>query len=166
MEGGILTHKHDNGDWRLRNFREKHDNHPIDPNWETGCYIKCHKEARDRIPVGWMLFDVVFLNGKGVFRLAFQIERAIKRGSNRILYFKKFWYPTSPQYLTCKYNLRRTRHPKSLNEQEVQSLIRNMQDQGYVENERGTMPLNVNPDDWNDMLQRSRGELGKPHTCR
>ena len=50
--GGLLTHKRDSRDWRLRKFRDSSDNHPIDPNWETGMYMRCHPDARQVIREG------------------------------------------------------------------------------------------------------------------
>src|SRR5437660_12180834 len=93
MEGGILTHKRDERDWRLRRFRDRDDNQPIDPSWETGSYIACHEDARASVTKGVMIFDVVYVNGTGVVRSAFQITRTEGEGAHRVLHFEKFWYP-------------------------------------------------------------------------
>jgi len=34
MQAGLLAHKRDGLDWRLRKFRDSTDNHAVDPNWD------------------------------------------------------------------------------------------------------------------------------------
>lgn len=166
MKGGVLTHKRDERDWRLRRFRDRDDNHPIDPNWETGSYSRCHEDARAAIIPGVMIFDAVYVDGKGVVRSALQITHADGQGADRILYFSKFWYPGHPARPVVALNsIRSTRYPEKRTEEEVESLISEMRAAGYVEYESGRMPLNVDPADWNAMVEAGRRARGRPHRC-
>ncbi len=166
IEGGILVHKHDKLDWRLRKFRDKKDNHPLDPNWETGRYIRCHHDAREKMKSGTTIFDIVIVKGKGVIRSAFLINRVVKRGSERILYFKKFWYPaSSTKPINSPYHIIRTRYAKKLDEGEVKSLVDKMRKAGYVEYTRGMIPRNIESEDWKAMIREGRKALGRPHQC-
>lgn len=169
MDGAILIHVHDKQDWRLRRFRSRRmkENHPVDPNWETGRYMRCHEDARDKMKPGLMIFDVVFLDGRRVVRSAFKIRRARRHKSGRILYFSKFWYPTSSvQAALAPPGPPRTRHPQKLGEEEAESLIGEMRAAGYHEYKSGQTPWNINSEDWKYMMEKARNSLGTKHVCR
>src|SRR5690242_17873816 len=72
--GGLLViHQHDKNNWKLRNNK-----HPIDPNWETGTYCKCHRSLRESKLVikNTMIFDAIWLPGRSFpyIRSAFSIK--------------------------------------------------------------------------------------------
>jgi hypothetical protein len=166
LDGVILTHVHDEQDWRLRRFRAKRDNHPVDPNWETGRYIWCHADARDKIEPGLVIFDVVYLHGEGVVRSAFEVTKKITHKLGPTLYFKRFWYPSSSaESVTALAKFHQTRYPKKLGENEVESLIGDMKRAGYREYECGQVPSDVNINDWNSMIKEARSSLGDSHIC-
>ena len=166
LNGYVITHRKDGKDWRLRRFRDASDNHPIDPNWETGRYMRCHKKARDGIESGSTVFDVVILDKRPVIRSAFEIVRGIKRGTNRTLYFRRFLYPSGPgSSLAAPIRAWRTNYPIRLPEGEAESLLSRMHGLGYVEYEAGEIPKGINPNDWRSMTGEARRALRKPHSC-
>ena len=134
MHAGLLTHKRDGRDWRLRKFRDSTNNHHVDPNWETGGYIVCHPSARAAIPKGMMIFDVVYLNGKGVVRSAFQITGSHGEGIDRILSFNTFWYPgpSASPYAVLD-NMYSTPFPTAASESRVEACLDGMKRAGYLE---------------------------------
>ena len=166
MEGGILTHKRADRDWRLRRFRDKDDNHPIDPNWETGSYIACHEDARATIRPGVMIFDIVYVDGRGVIRSAFQVRDAHGDVANRVLHFDRFWYPGPQAKLVTALNaIRSTRYPEGRTAEQVESLINQLRSSGYIEYETGQIPSALNSSDWNAMVEAGRRALGRRHSC-
>ncbi|MHB2035189.1 MAG: hypothetical protein ACYCPW_00395 [Nitrososphaerales archaeon] len=154
-------------DWRLRKFRDGPiDYHPVDPNWETGKYIVCHRKARELLRDGLMVFDVVHLQKKGVIRSAFEINHVEGNGSKRILHFDRFWYPFSAQrFVVALPKMVRTNPYRKLSEHKTEVLLARMKKKGYVEYKKGETPLNVNSDDWTAMIREGRKALKRQHRC-
>ena len=157
MVGGLLTHKSDSRDWRLRRFRDASGNHPVDPNWETGAYRKCHGTAREEIQEGTMIFDIVYVDRLGVVRSAFKITGSRHDHDGRTLLFDKFWYPgpDSIPYVALR-NIQSTYHPIGLSESEVQNLLDGMKQAGYREYLTGQIPEGVDRGDWSAMTDAGR----------
>ncbi|MDG6908724.1 MAG: hypothetical protein JRN20_23400 [Nitrososphaerota archaeon] len=114
----------------------------------------------------YMVFDVVSENRAGIVRSAFEITRITGSRTNRILHFKKFWYPESRErYVTALPRVYPTYHPKRLGEEEVASLLTEMQLAGYREFECREIPRNVAVDDWKSMERAARKAIDHSHSC-
>jgi hypothetical protein len=166
MEGGILTHKHDSRDWKLRRFRDNDDNHPTDPSWESGSYVTCHADARAIIQHGVMIFDTVYVDGKGIVRSAFEVTGSEGQGENRVLHFKKFWYPgPNARPVTLLNTIHSTRYPEKRTKEQVESIIHEMHSSGYIEYQSGQTPPSPNVADWKAMIDAARKDAGHKHKC-
>jgi hypothetical protein len=173
MKFFYLTHVHDAGDWKLRKYRAASRNHPIDPSWETGRYMKCHPDARAQLEVDQFLFDIVSVNGQGLVRSAFKISGSSGVEHDKALYFESFWFPGAKGGVVFPKKFHRTRYPVPIDEPVAQKVIEQMREAGYHEYEKGVMPSTVDSTDWNDMVREgafkgsrsSRDQDTEPDNC-
>jgi hypothetical protein len=164
LKGFVLSHARDyaTDNWRLRAFREKGKNHPIDPAWELGRYAKCHQELREKVRAEsreyrHVIFDTVWDRQREsmVIRSAFKISN-VKRST---LVYREFWFcdgrpirSPSPRMMTTKYG-------KKLDSEETHELLRRIEsskEYGRYNAPRKRPPASVSRQDWDAMVRASR----------
>jgi len=166
LEGRLLPHESEERDewedgWRLRDLQ----NHPIDPNWETGQYLKCHSLARfnKKLKAGTVIFDLVGMPGKGnsrFIRSAFVISK-IKKG---ILFFDSFFFADGKP-LKSPINVTRSSYGVILEKPEVIKLFKKMEKNQYHEYKIGHKPKSIKKSYWDYMLSRASVSITRQHIC-
>ncbi len=164
MSGRILVHKRDSENWKLRKFRAKSENHPIDPNWETGSYRRCHEAARNRLSAGDWVFDVVKgPNEKATLRSAFQITKVQESPKGRKLFFDRYYFVGDNAMLLGK--LHPTYHGDVVSDDELASVLDQIQLHKYHECLAGKKPPSLNFQDWISMCGAAQG-ASEAHNCQ
>lgn len=152
VEDRFLLHASDEKDWRLR-----HENHPLDPGWEVGQYCCCHKGVRACIEVGARVFDVVVKDGKGVIRSAFIISGAKGEGKSCVLYFDDFYFAVGndPMELPGPYiQYRQMKMSTWTKKYGSHQLWENVTEQ-YAKYRKGQKPSSIDEASWDQMVVRA-----------
>jgi len=162
-EGRILVHQHNPDNWRLRNLEK----HPIDPNWETGTYSKCHIGFREnkRLKVNTVVFDLVIQDKKSIIRSAF----VVKKIKNGIVFFDSFLFadgkPLEIPEKLFPTSQSRTRHGNIISDKDSNDLLEDMRAHSYNEYPVGTKPFSINQNDWEKMILTSSKCKDEQHFC-
>jgi len=166
-QGRLLPHETEDRDiwktekWRLRDLQH----HPIDPNWESGKYLKCHTLARynRKLKPNTIIFDLVGMKGHGnsrFIRSAFLINR-MKAGT---LYFDSFYFSDGKPLKSPK-NVTRSSYGVKLEKDEVIRLLKRMKKNSYHEYKVGQKPKSITSEDWKEMKKAARESMSKHHHC-
>jgi len=163
LEGRILVHQHEPNNWRLRNLEK----HPIDPNWETGTYSKCHIDFRQNknLKKNTVVFDLVIQDKKSIIRSAF----VVKKIKNDTVFFDSFLFSDgkpleiSEKLFPTKQS--RTRYGNIISDKDLNDLLEKMKNHSYNEYPIGTKPLSINRKDWEKMISKSSKCKDEPHFC-
>jgi len=164
--GRLVIHQHEKDNWKLRNIKK----HPVDPNWETGTYCKCHKDMRQIFTKGKWIFDVVWLS-KGIFpfaRSAFKIT-SIK---GETLHYDEFLYndgeplEITPAILSSiKPYTYRTRTGKILNNDDCKRLLTIFKRNSFNKYKKGEKPKSISSKDWRIMKIAANKSMSRSHRC-
>lgn len=168
FQGRLLPHESEERDiwktekWRLRDLQH----HPIDPNWESGKYLKCHSLARynRKLKPNTIIFDLVGMKGHGnsrFIRSAFLINR-MKAGT---LYFDSFYFSDGKPLKSPK-NVTRSSYGVKLEKDEVIRLLKRMKKNSYCEYKVGQKPKSITYEDWKEMKKAARESMSKYHHCK
>jgi len=167
VEGRLIPHQHEKRDewstecWRLRNMLE----HPIDPNWESGRYLRCHVAMRNnrKLLPNTMIFDLVGISGYGnkrFIRSAFLLKK-IESGT---LYFDSFLFADEDPLESPK-NIIRHPYGAKLRKKESEELLRMMKKNGYNLYKAGQRPKSIDRQDWKVMKTIASRHIPKRHIC-
>jgi len=163
LEGRILVHQHDPNNWRLRNLEK----HPIDPNWETGTYSKCHISFRENknLKENITVFDLIIQDKKSIIRSAF----VIKKIKNGIVFFDSFLFADGKPLVISKKlfspRQNRTRYGNIISDRDSNDLMEKMKTHSYNEYTVGTKPVSINQNDWEKMIAMSLKCKDERHFC-
>jgi len=166
--GYLVIHQHDKKDWRLRNTEK----HPIDPNWETGTYCKCHKKLRTspNAKHGLHIFDVVRIPDYSYpcVRSAFLVEES----DGEKLYFDSFLFADkepleiTPKIIpTIKPGLTRTNPGKKLILKECKKLWKELEKKSTKKYKKGEKPSSISSKDWRTMKIAANKSMSRSHRC-
>jgi len=165
-EGRLLPHESEERDewedgWRLRDLQ----NHPIDPNWETGQYLKCHALARNnkKLKEGTIIFDLVGMKGQGYSRFI-RSAFVISKIENGTLYFDSFFFADKDPLRSPK-NIIRHPYGAILEKKAVVQLLKKMEKNHYHEYKIGQRPKSIKKRYWNYMLSRASVSKTRRHIC-
>jgi len=165
--GRLVIHQKDKHNWRLRNMID----HPIDPNWETGTYCKCHEDLRQNMKNGKWVIDVVRVSPKKYPcpRSAFKIKS--KKGE--ILEFDSFWFndgalfEITPKIVpSIKRKMYRTRYGKNLSKHDWKKLFQEFRKHSFHHYTKGQKPKSITSEDWKKMKNAARKSISKHHNCK
>ena len=164
--GRLVIHQHENDYWRLRNIKD----HPIDPNWETGTYCKCHQKMRQIFQKGKWIFDVVWIP-QGVFphaRSAFKIKFI----EGETLHYVEYWFNDGkPLEITpaivssIKPYTYRTSTGKILTQDDCKNLLIAFKKNSFHKYKKGEKPESITVKDWARMTREAKKSLRKRHRC-
>ena len=163
LEGRILVHQHDLDNWHLRNMEK----HPIDPNWETGTYSKCHVGFRQNknLKKNTIVFDLVIQDKKLIIRSAF----IVKKIKNGIVFFDSFLFadgkPLGISEKLFPIKQSRTRYGNIISDKDSNELLEDMKTHSYNEYAVGTKPFSINQKDWEKMILKSSKCKDESHFC-
>lgn len=162
----LVIHQKDKHNWRLRNMTK----HPIDPNWETGTYCKCHKDLRQNMKNGKWIIDAVIVppHKYPCTRSAFKI----KSKKDEILEYDGFWFndgalfEITPKIVsTIKRKMYRTRHGKNLSNEDLKKLFQEFMKHSFHYYTKGQKPKSITYEDWKEMKKAARESMSKHHNC-
>lgn len=163
IEGRLLIHQFDPKNWRLRNLEK----HPIDPNWETGTYSKCHIDFRlnKGLSINTIVFDLIYYRHKILVRSAF----IIKEIKNGIVYFNSFLFADEyplviPENLYSPKQFR-TRYGNKIPKNKAVELLHEMQNHSYNEYAIGTKPKSIKQSEWKKMISIASKNKYEKHIC-
>lgn len=168
VEGRLFTHETEERDewktekWRLRDLQ----NHPVDPNWENGQYLKCHAKARKNkyLRLDTIIFDLVGIAGKGnsrFIRSAFIIKK-IKDGK---LSFDTFFF-ADDKPIKSPITVTRTQYGVIVSRKNSTKLLEKMLRNGYNEYKASQKPRSINVRDWRFMKRVASRHIPISHICR
>ena len=164
LRGLVVPHRRDyaTNNWRLRAFREKRDNHPIDPAWELGQYRECHPDMRKKVRGEWgdyrhVVFDTVWdrETKSMVIRSAFKIL-AVRR--ERLIY-DEFWFCDRRPIMSPAPTMRRTKYGKKLDSTKTAKLLKRIESSGQYGKYKAPAknpPSSVSQQDWDAMVRAGR----------
>lgn len=157
--GRLLTHAHDENNWRLRDMKY----HPRDPNWETGQYTKCHEGFRTNpnLQPNTFVFDLVHVKERKsyVIRSAFLIKK-IKRGT---VYFDSYFYADG-EPLEFPMEHSRTRYGDILTKKQTTDILEKITKNSYNEYKAGEKPNSIRGWDW-ERMKTAALTSSIEHTC-
>jgi hypothetical protein len=162
LRGLVVPHRRDYANWRLRAFREKRDNHPIDPAWELGQYRECHPGLREKVCRDfqghrYIIFDTVYdrVTKLMVIRSAFEVSAV--RGKRLI--FHVFWFCDGTPIISPSPRMKRSRCGKSLDPDKTEELLETIESSGqYGKYEVPTKkpPASISQQDWDAMIRAGK----------
>lgn len=168
VEGRLIPHQHEKRNtwnteiWRMRNLLE----HPIDPNWESGRYIKCHIDMRmnQKLVPNTIIFDLVGLAGKGNMRFI-RSAFLINKKDNGILYFDSFYFADGNPLPSPKNVIHHNYGVKMTKKQSIK-LLERMKKNQYNLYKVGQRPKSIHLEDWKTMKSVAKKYLPKRHVCK
>ena len=169
LKGLVVPHRRDYAadNWRLRAFRDKRDNHPIDPAWELGQYMRCHPDLRMKVKnesgsYRHVIFDTVWNRERRsmVIRSAFEISDIEQA---RLIYDSFLFCDGIPKDSPSP-RMMRTQYGKELDANQTTDLLRELEDSGQYGRYKAparTPPRSISIEDWNSMVTAGK----KAHSC-
>lgn len=132
------------------------EEHPLDPGWEEGSYVCCHKNIRRLTEIGTRIIDVVTNEKrKPIVRSAFLVSRAEGTGYSRELFFDEFYFASDdPIELPGLYIQYR--------QMKMQAFVRNYPDEPplweriertYTKYKKGVRPESIDLESWTKMKE-------------
>lgn len=159
VEGRLVTHAHDEFNWRLRDMV----NHPEDPNWNQGTYSLCHEDLRfnSNLQHNTIIFDLVRRkeNRHPIIRSAFVINKI----DNGVIYFDSFLFADG-EPIEIEQNLYRTRYGDIISKKECIILLSKMS-KSYNRYQSGQKPKYISGFDWERMKLAALQSTSKVHRC-
>ena len=165
LRGLIVSHRRDyaTDNWRLRAFREKCDNHPIDPAWELGQYRECHAPMREKVcnsfnEYSHAIFDTVWdrRSKSMVIRSVFVISAV---GPKRRLFYDRFWFCDGRPLKSPSPHMMRTKYGKTLDQSKTSKLLQKIRTSGEYHQYTAPAkrpPRSIRVADWNAMVRAGR----------
>ena len=167
--GLLVIHQHDKDNWKLRNLEK----HPIDPNWETGTYCKCHEKLRFSrlIKKGLIIFDTIWLSRRSYpyVRSAFPIKsRDHEKLTYDYYYFADGDWPfeITPSIIPkIKSGPYPTNPGIKLSKENCKKLLLFMKKNSYHKYKSGEKPVSISESDWRKMKTEAKKSMSKHHRC-
>jgi len=136
--------------------------HPLDPGWEAGSYMKCHPRVRPHIKKNDKVIDVVVKDGKPIVRSAFVVSEAKGHGKARVLYFNEFYFADGEQPIELPiehkgYHIqyRNMRMQKFAQKYPKESQFWERIEKTYARYKKGIRPVSIDEESWNRMKERA-----------